>query len=142
MFSSFDQALVVTVLGKQVRETLEGPQLLLLVVVLTAALLTVGICVRLQLQGRREELRLLSMVGWERHAVFLRVMWDSWLPALLSGELGALLAIGITMSTGSSPSPLTMLELLLCGPLTGLLLTSLAAVGPAWRETRRLFLWK
>jgi FtsX-like permease family len=142
MFSSFDQALVVTVLGKQVRETLEGPQLLLVVVVLTAALLTVSICARLQLHGRREELSLLSMVGWERRAVFLRVMWDSWLPALLSGELGALLAMGITMSTVSSPSLLTTLELLLCGPLTGLLLVSLAAVGPAWRETRRLFLWK
>ena len=142
MFSNFDRALIVTVLGKQVREALEGPQLLLLVVVLAAALLTVGICARLQLQGRREELSLLSMVGWERRAVFLRVMWDSWLAALLSGELGALLAMGITMSTVSSPSLLTMLELLLCGPLVGLLLVSLAAVGPAWRETERVFVWK
>jgi hypothetical protein len=142
MFSSFDQALVVTVLGKQVRAASEGPQLLLLVVVLAAALLTVGICARLQLQGRREELSLLSMVGWDRHAVFLRVMWDGWLAALLSGELGALLAIGITMSTVTSPSLLTLLELLLCGPLIGLLLASLAAAGPAWRETGRVFVWK
>jgi len=142
MFSSFDQALTVTVLGNQVRATLAGPQFLLLVVVLAAALLTVGICARLQLQGRREELRLLSMVGWERRAVFLRVMWDSWLPALLSGGLGALLAISITASTVSVPTLLIMLELLVCGPLIGLLLVSLAAAGPAWRETGRVFLWK
>ncbi len=142
MFSSFDQALIVTVLGKQVRAASEGPQLLLLVVVLAAALLTVGICAKLQLQGRREELRLLSMVGWDRHAVFLRLMWAGWLAALLSGELGALLAMGITMSTVTSPSLLTLLEVLLCGPLIGLLLVSLAAAGPAWRETGRVFLWK
>jgi len=74
IYCSFDRALIVTVLGNQVREALEGPQLLLLLVVLAAALLTVGICARLQLQGRREELKLLSMVGWERRAVFLRVM--------------------------------------------------------------------
>src|SRR5215472_1249942 len=97
IYRSFDRALIVTVLGNQVREALEGPQLLLLVVVLAAALLTVGICARLQLQGRREELKLLSMVGWERRAVFLRVMWDSWLPAIVSGEVGALLAVGIAM---------------------------------------------
>lgn len=142
MFSSFDQALIVTVLGKQVRAALAGPQFLLLVVVLAAALLTVGICARLQLQGRREELRLLSMVGWERRVAFLRVMWDSWLPALLSGGLGALLAVSITASTVSVPALLTMLELLVCGPLIGLLLVSLAAAGPAWRETERIFLWK
>jgi len=142
MFSSFDQALVVTVLGKQVRAALAGPQFLLLVVVLAAALLTVGICARLQLQGRREELRLLSMVGWEQRAVFLRVMWDSWLPALLSGGLGALLATSITAFTVSVPALLIMLELLVCGPLIGLLLVSLAAAGPAWRETGRVFLWK
>ena len=142
MFSSFDQALIVTVLGNQVRAALAGPQFLLLLVVLAAALLTVGICARLQLQGRREELLLLSRVGWERHAVFLRVMWDSWLPGLLSGGLGAVLAIGIAASTVSVPALLTMLELLVCGPLTGLLLVSIAAVGPAWRETGRVFLWQ
>jgi len=109
-FSSLERALIVTVLGKQVREALEGPQLLLMAVVLAAALLTVGICARLQLQGRREELNLLSMVGWERHAVFLRVMWDSWLPALLSGGLGAVKAISIAASTVSVPALLTMLE--------------------------------
>ena len=142
MFSSFDQALIVTVLGNQVRAALAGPQFLLLLVVLAAALLTVGICARLQLQGRREELHLLSMVGWERRAVFLRVMWDSWLPALFSGGLGALLAISITESTVAAPALLTMLGLLVCGPLIGLLLVSLAAAGPAWRETGRVFLWK
>jgi hypothetical protein len=142
MFSSFDQALVVTVLGNQVRAALAGPQFLLLVVVLAAALLTVGICARLQLQGRREELRLLSMVGWERRVVFLRVMWDSWLPALFSGGLGALLATSITAPTVAVPALLIMLELLVCGPLIGLLLVSLAAAGPAWRETGRVFLWK
>jgi hypothetical protein len=142
MFSSFDQALIVTVLGNQVRAALAGPQFLLLLIVLAAALLTVGICARLQLQGRREELRLLSMVGWERRAAFLRVMWDSWLPALFSGGLGALLAISITASTVSVPALLVMLELLVCGPLIGLLLVSLAAAGPAWRETGRVFLWQ
>lgn len=142
MFSSFDRALIVTVLGKQVREALAGPQFLLLVVILAAALLTVGICARLQLQGRREELRLLSMVGWERRVAFLRVMWDNWLPALLSGALGALLAFSIATSTAAVPALLTLLELLVCGPLIGLLLVSLAAVGPVWRETGRVFLWR
>jgi len=140
--SSFNSALVVTILGRQVREALEGPQLVLLLVIVGAALLTVALCTRLLLIGRREELRLLSMVGWERRAALLRIMRDSWWPALLSGGAGILLALGLTMLITALPSLLIVLALLLCGPLLGMLLVSLATLGIAWQETGRLYVWR
>jgi hypothetical protein len=142
LVASFNQVLVVTVLGNQVREALEVPQLLLLLLILMAALLTVALCVTLLLQGRREEILLLSMVGWERRSVLLRIMWDCWWPALLSGEAGGLLALGVTMLGGELPPLFIIVGLLLCAPLAGVVLVSLAAIGPAWQETKRVFLWK
>jgi hypothetical protein len=140
LVASFNQVLVVTVLGNQVREALEAPQLILLLLVLGAALLTVSLCATLMLRGRREEISLLSMVGWERRAVLLRLMWDCWWPALLSGEAGGLLVLGLTMLAGELPPLAIIVGLLGCTPLTGVLLMSLAAFGPAWQETKRVFL--
>jgi cell division protein FtsX len=142
LVTSFNQVLVVTVLGKQVREALEAPQLLLLLLLLGAALLTVSLCATLMLRGRRDEISLLSMVGWERRVVLLRLMWDCWWPALLSGEVGGLLVLGATTLGGELPPLVTIAGLLACTPITGLLLVSLAAIGPAWQETRRVFLWR
>jgi len=61
LITSFNQVLVVTVLGNQVREAFEVPQLALLLLVLLAALLTVGLCTMLLLRGRRQELSLQEM---------------------------------------------------------------------------------
>ncbi len=141
LVASFNQVLVVTVLGNQVREALEAPQLVLLLLLLGAALLTVSLCATLMLRGRREEISLLSMVGWERRAVLLRLMWDCWWPALLSGEAGGLLVLGLTMLAGELPPLAIIVGLLGCTPLIGVLLVSLAAFGPAWQETKRVFLW-
>ncbi len=142
LFTSFNQVLVVTVLGNQVREALEVPQLALLFLVLLAALLTVGLCTMLLLRGRRQELSLLAMVGWERRAVLLRVMRDSWWSALVSGEAGALLALGVTIVGGAVPPVMIVVGLLVCGPLLGVALVSLVTLGPAWQETKRVFVWR
>ncbi len=142
LFTSFNQVLVVTVLGNQVREALEVPQLALLFLVLLAALLTVGLCTMLLLRGRRQELSLLAMVGWERRAVLLRVMRDSWWSALVSGEAGALLALGVTIVGGAVPPVMIVVGLLVCGPLLRVALVSLVTLGPAWQETKRVFVWR
>jgi cell division protein FtsX len=94
LITNFDQTLVVTILGRQVREVLEGPQLLLLLVIVMAAFLTVGFCTKLLLQGRREELSLLARVGWERRDVLWHIVRENWIMALGSGALGTLLVHG------------------------------------------------
>jgi len=142
LITSFNQVLVVTVLGNQVREALEVPQLALLFLILLTALLTVGLCTMLLLRGRRQEFSLLAMVGWERRAVLLRVMRDSWWSALVSGEAGALLALGVTIAGGAMPPVMIVLGLLACGPLLGVALVSLVTLGPAWQETKRVFVWR
>ncbi len=143
LMSSFDQALIVTILGRQVRSVLEGPQLLLLAVITGAALLTVGLCSTLFLRGRREELRLLSLIGWERRDVLVRVMRDCCSPALLSGGLGVLVAIGVAALIASMlPSSLILCCLLICGPVLGVSLAGLATIGIAWQETGRVYRWR
>ncbi len=142
LITNFNQVLVVTILGKQVREALEGPQLALLLVVVTAALLTVGLCTSLLLRGRRSEFSLLAMVGWERKFVLLRILWAGWWPALLSGEVGVLLALVAIVITSTVPVWWTIIALMLCGPFVGLVLVSLVTIGMAWQETERVFTWK
>ena len=139
LISGFNHELVITVLGKQVREVLEAPQIAFLLLIVLAALLTVELCTMLLLRGRRAELALLAMVGWERRAVLLRLMWDSWRTALLSGEAGTLLAVVVTGISGVAPTPFMVIALLVGGPLIGVLLVSLATIGPAWQETKRVF---
>jgi len=140
--TGFNSELVVTVLGRQVSEALEGPQLALLLVIVGAALLTVALCTRLLLLGRREELRLLSMVGWQRRDTLLRIMRDGWWSALLSGAAGMLLALGLAILITALPSLLVVLALLLCGPLIGILLVSMATIGIARQETGRAYAWR
>lgn len=143
LMSSFNQALIVTILGRQVRSVLEGPQLVLLAVITGAALLTVGLCSTLLLRGRREELRLLSLIGWERRNVLLRVMRDCCSPALLSGGIGVLVATGVAVLLASVlPSALILCCLLVCGPLLGVSLAGLATIGSAWQETGRVYRWR
>jgi hypothetical protein len=142
LIAGFNSELVVTILGRQVREALQGPQLALLLVIMAAALLTVALCTRLLLQGRREELRLLSMVGWERRDTLLHIMRDSCWPALLSGAAGMLVALGLAILIAALPSLLVVLALLLCGPLSGMLLVSLATIGIAWQETGKVYVWR
>ncbi|HEV7236094.1 MAG TPA: FtsX-like permease family protein, partial [Ktedonobacteraceae bacterium] len=135
----FNQVLVLTVLGSQVRAALETSQLALLLLILLASLLTVALCTILLVRGKREEVALLAMVGWERHTVLLRLLWSSWGLALLSGEIGVLLALGLVSIGGALPSVLISLALLFGGPLAGVVLVSLAALGPAWHETQKVF---
>ena len=142
LITSFNQVLVVTVLGNQVREALEVPQLALLFLVLLAALLTVGLCAMLLLRGRRQELSLLAMLGWGRRAVLLRVLCDSWWSALVRGEAGALLDLGVTIAGGAVPPVMIVVGLLVCGPLLGVALVSLVTLGPAWQETKKVFVWR
>ena len=140
--ASFNSELVITILGRQVREALEGPQLALLLIIVGAALLTVALCTRLLLIGRREELRLLSLVGWERRAALLLIMRDSWWPALLSGVAGMLMALGLAVLITTLPPLLVVLALLSGGPLIGVLLVSLATIGIAWQETGKVYIWR
>jgi hypothetical protein len=142
LITNFNQVLTLTVLGNQVRETLEVPQVALLLLILVAALLTVGLCTVLLLQGRRQELSLLAMVGWERRKVLLRVMRDSWWSGLGSGEAGALMASGITIVGGAMPPLVIVAGLLVSGPLVGVALASLVTIGPTWQETKRMFSWR
>jgi hypothetical protein len=142
LITNFNQVLTLTMLGNQVRETLEVPQVALLLLILVAALLTVGLCTVLLLQGRRQELSLLAMVGWERRKVLLRVMRDSWWSGLVSGEAGALLASGITIVGGAMPPLVIVAGLLVSGPLVGVALVSLVTIGPTWQETKRMFSWR
>lgn len=141
--SGFNQALIVTILGKQVHTVLEGPQLLLLAVIIGAALLTVGFCSTLLLRGRRDEIQLLARIGWERGHVLLRLMRDSCSPAMVSGGIGVLAALGVAALVASAlPSSLLLVCLIVCGPLLGVLLAALATIGIAWQETGRVFRWK
>jgi len=142
LLTNFNQILVVTVLGSQVRAALEAPQLLLLLLILSSACLTIGLCATLILRGRREEIALLAQVGWQRRDVLLRMMRDHWRVALLSGELGVVFALGMAVVGGASPSLVVAMSLLLCGPLVGLLLINVATLGPSWQETKRVFSWK
>ncbi len=142
LVTNFNQVMVVTILGKQVREALEGPQLALLLVVMAAALLTVGFCTSLLLRGRRFEFSMLAMVGWERKFVLLRILWASWWPALLSGEVGALLALIAIAVAAALPTWWVVIGLIICGPLVGVVLVSIVTIGLAWRETERVFTWK
>ena len=139
LVTGFNQVLVLTVLGSQVRATLETSQLALLLLILLASLLTVALCAILLVRGKREEVALLGMVGWERRAVLLRLLWSSWWLALLSGGIGVFLALGLVSIGGALPSMPISLALLLGGPLAGVLLVSLAALGPAWHETQKVF---
>jgi hypothetical protein len=139
LVTDFNQVLIVTILGKQVREALEGPQLALLLVVIVAALLTVSLCTSLQLRGQRFEFSLLAMVGWERKFVLQRILWASWLPALLSGEVGALLALFVIALAAAIPAWWVVLALIVCGPLVGIVLVSIVTIGLAWQETGRVF---
>lgn len=139
LVTGFNQVLVLTVLGSQVRATLETSQLALLLLILLASLLTVALCAILLVRGKREEVALLAMVGWERRAVLLRLLWSSWWLALLSGGIGVFLALGLVSIGGALPSMPISLALLLGGPLAGVLLVSLAALGPAWHETQKVF---
>ena len=142
LVADFNQVLVVTVLGKQVRAVLEGSQLALLMLILAAALLTVGLCTRLLLRARREEIVLLARVGWDQRFVILRMLWDNWKLALLSGEVGVLIALGVTMLGGASPSLLVGAVLVFSGPLLALMLVSIVALGPVWQETKRVYAWR
>jgi hypothetical protein len=142
LVTNFNQVLVVTVLGNQVRTALEASQLSLLLLILAAALLTVALCTTLLVRGRREEIVLLSLIGWEHRTVFLRLLWSRWRPALISGEVGVLLALGMVSIGGAMPSVWINLGALLVGPLIGMLLTTMAALGPVWYETKRVFAWK
>lgn len=138
----FNHELVVTVLGEQVREVLEAPQILLLLLILLAAQLTIGLCMTLLLQGRRAELSLLSRVGWERSAVLWRLLRDSWRPALFSGEVGVLLAMAASSIGGMLPAPFVAGAMFVGGPLVGALMVSMATMGPAWQETKRVYSWR
>jgi len=142
LVTGFNQVLMVTVLGNQVREALETSQLALLVLILLAALLTVTLCTTLLVRGRREEIALLAMVGWERRIVLLRLMWSSWIPAFISGEIGVLLALGLVSVGGVFPGGWVIFGLLLGGPIVGAVLVSIAALGPAWYETKKVFVWR
>ena len=68
-----------------------------------------------------------------------RILWDSWRTALLSGEVGILLALAVIALGGAVPGLVTIVVLGVCGPLMGVLLMSVAAMGPAWQETKRVF---
>ena len=142
LMTNFNQVLVVTVLGNQVRAALETSQVSLFLLILAAALLTVALCTTLLVRRRREEIVLLSLVGWEHRKVFLRLLWSSWRPALMSGEVGVLLALGMVSVGGAMPSIEISLSALLIGPLVGVVLTSVAALGPVWYETKRVFAWR
>jgi hypothetical protein len=139
LMSGLNQALIVTVLGKQVRSALGGPQLLLLVVIVFAALLTVGFCSTLLLRGRREEIRLLSRIGWERGHVLLRLMRDCCSPAAVSGGVGVLVALVVAALIASTLPSSLLVCFVVCGPMLGMLLAALATIGIAWQETRRVF---
>jgi hypothetical protein len=142
LINGFNQELVVTVLGRQIHAALQSSQLALLLIFLCASLLTVGLCTRLLLQGRREELQLLAMVGWEQRSVILRIMWDYCSPALVSGVIGVLLAMAVAMLAAAFPTMFMALSLLVCGPLLGALLTGVATIGNAWQETGKVFRWR
>jgi hypothetical protein len=126
-------------LGEQVREVLEAPQIVLLLLILMEAQLTVGLCMTLLLQDRRAELSLLSRVGWERPAVLWRLLWGSWRPALFSGEVGVLLAVAASSIGDVLPAPFVVGAMFVGGPLVGVILASIAAIGPAWQETKRVY---
>ncbi len=142
LINDFNQELVVTVLGRQVHSALESSQLALLLIFLSASLLTAGLCSKLSLLGMREELQLLAMVGWERRSVILRIMWDNCSPALVSGGIGVLLAIAVAMLAATFPTMFMALGLLVCGPLLGALLTGVAIIGNVWQETGKVFRWR
>jgi len=93
----------------------------------------------LLLQGRRAELSLLSKVGWERRAVLWRLLWDGWRPALFSGEVGVLLAVAASSIGGVLPAPFVAGAVFVGGPLVGVVLVSMATMGPAWQETKRVY---
>lgn len=142
LVTDFNQVLVVTVLGKQVQAVLEASQVFLFLLILAAALLTVALCTTLLVRGRREEIVLLSQIGWEQRAVSWRLLWSSWRPALISGEVGVFLALGIVSIGGAMPPVEISLSALLVGPLIGMLLTTIASLGPVWYETKRVFAWR
>ncbi len=142
LINGYNQELVVTVLGRQVHTALEGSQLLLLLTFVSASELTVGLCSKLLLHGRRGELQLLEMIGWERRAVMLRIMWDYCSPALVSGAIGVLLAIAVALPAGAFPSLVVAVALLMGGSLLGAFLTGIATAGIAWQETGRVYRWR
>jgi len=138
--SGLNRELVVTVLGEQVHVALEGPQFLLLLLVLLTALLTVGSCTSLLLRGRRQELMLLAKVGWERRHVLLRLLRESWWMAALSGMAGALLALGVIGLAGSMPPLWVVGSVIAGGPLLGMALASLVVYTLAWQELKSIYL--
>jgi hypothetical protein len=140
MVSGFNRELVVTMLGDQVRIALEGPQLLLIVLVLLMALLTVGLCTSLLLGGRREELALLAKVGWERRHVLLRLLRESWWMAALSSVAGVLLALGVIGIAGPLPPLWVVVGVLLGGPTLGMALASLVVYTLARQELKSVYL--
>jgi hypothetical protein len=115
---------------------------LLIGVVLLTALLTVGLCTTLLLRGRRQEIALLAMVGWERRSVLLRVLHDVGWSAVLSGEVGALLALIVMALTSAFPPALLMISVVIGGPLFGVLLVGMVTTSIAWGELKRVATWR
>jgi hypothetical protein len=70
------------------------------------------------------------------------MLWDNWKLALLSGEVGVLIALGVTMLGGASLSLLAGAVLVFSGPLIAMLLVSIVALGPVWQETKRVYSWR
>lgn len=140
MVSNLNSDLVVTVLGDQVRVALEGPQVVLILLVLLTALLTVGLCTSLLLRGRRDELALLAKVGWEQGRVLLRLLRESWWMAAVSGTAGALLALGVTGIAGTLPPLWVVGSVLLGGPMLGMALASSVVYTLARQELKSYYL--
>lgn len=144
MTTNFAHTLIITVLGKQVQAALDTPQLYLTGLMICVALFTVGLCMTLLLRGRRAEWRLLAILGWERRMVMLRILHESWRYALISGEVGAVLALLAVLFTSNTVSfsflPVGMV--LVWGPLAGIVIVSIALLWPTYREIERAFRWK
>ncbi len=143
MVNGLNRELEVTLLGEQVHVALQGPQFLLLLLVLLTALLAVGLCTDLLLRGRRQELALLAKVGWERRHVMQRLLKESWSMAALSGIAGALLALAVVAFAGSSPSLPSLWaagSVMAGGPLLGVALASLVVYTLARQELKSIYL--
>ena len=82
------------------------------------------------------------MVGWERRSVLLRVLRDVGWSAVLSGEVGALLALIVMALTSAFPPAWLMISVVIGGPLFGVLLVGIVTTSIAWRELKRVATWR
>jgi putative ABC transport system permease protein len=116
----------------QILEALDSKSLALFFLILIVCGFFIANATFASVRARRTEIGTLAALGWPRGAIFLAILGELTLIAIIAGTVGALLAAALAVALGLRLSAVT---LALVGPLT-LLLALIAGVVPSLRASQ------